>query len=223
MHQIAFFAVAPARYMTEGRMGLTTAPGGFGTPRFDGKVARVEGSMLILETEDAVASQTITTVRAACEFFGHDYEMDWFADFRDPLAPTDPDRTLHVDDDVARSLGQWFNYGTEVLDRLRPVANDEDDVTEVQLWPEHFDPACELGDADSGQRASFGASPGDADHPEPYLYVSPWGDIDRSDDYWNDVVFGGSSLGYSELEKSREPVDRGLDFLVRGYRLLHSS
>lgn len=204
-------------------MGLTAAPGGFGTPRFEGKVARVEGSSLILAIEDAIASQSITTVRAACEFFGHDYRVEWFADFHDPLAPTDPDRPLDVDDDIARSLGQWFNFGTEIFDRLRSRGNDEDDVSEVQLWPEHFDPACELGNAESGQRASFGASPGDANHHEPYLYVSPWGDIDRSDDYWNDVSFGGSSLGYSKLSKAGDPMEMGLDFLVRGYRLLHSS
>lgn len=204
-------------------MGLTAAPGGFGTPRFEGKVARVEGSTLILAIDDAIASQTITTVRAACEFFGNDYRVEWFADFRDPLAPTDPDRPLDVDDDIARSLGQWFNFGTEILDRLRSRGNDEDDVSEVQLWPEHFDPACELGSAESGQRASFGASPGDANHHEPYLYISPWGDIDRSDDYWNDVSFGGSSLGYSKLSEAGDPMERGLEFLVRGYSLLHSS
>ncbi len=223
LHQVAFFAVAPARYRAEGRMGLMAAPGGFGTPAFDGRVARVEGATLLLEAEDAVASQTITTVRAACQFFGHEYEVDWFSDFHDPLAPTDPDRPLDVDDDVARSLGQWFNFGTEVLELLRSQGNQDDDVSETQLWPEHFDPACELGNADAGQRASFGASPGDADHPEPYLYVSPWGDIDRSDEYWNDVGFGGASLGYSKLSKSRDPVDKGLDFLMRGYRLLHRS
>ena len=204
-------------------MGLTAAPGGFGTPPFGGKVMRVEGSTLVLESEDAVASQTITTVRAACEFFGHDYAVEWFTDFHDPLAPTDPDRLLDVDDEVARSLGQWFNYGYEVLERLRAHGIDEDEVSEVQLWPEHFDPACELGDAETGQRASFGASPGDANHPEPYLYVSPWDDIDRSDDYWNDVSFGGSSLSYSKLVKTGDPVDKGLDFMLRGYRLLHSS
>lgn len=223
LHQIAFFAVAPARYRVEERMGLTAAPGGFGTPPFRGQVMRVEGATLVLESEDAVASRTITTVRDACEFFGHDYEVDWFTEFRDPLAPTDPDRSLDVDDEVARFLGQWFNYGTEVLERLRSQGNEDDDVSEVQLWPEHFDPACELGDPDAGQRASFGASPGDSDHPEPYLYVSPWGDIDRSDEYWNDVAFGGSSLGYSKLVKTRDPVEKGLDFLLRGYRLLHSA
>ena len=42
-----------------------------------------------------------------------------------------------------------------------------------QIWPEHFDLACELG-ADAGTRARYGASPGDAAIPQPYLYVGPW-------------------------------------------------
>lgn len=223
LHQIAFFAVAPARYLAEQRMGLAATPGGFGTPPVEGKVMRVEGATLVLEGEDAIATQTITTVRAACEFFGHDYKVEWFTVFGDPLAPTDPDRPLQVDDEDALTLAEWFQYGTGVLERLRSHGNDDDDVSEVQLWPEHFDPACELGDAEAGQRASFGASPGDADHPEPYLYVSPWGDIDRSSEYWNDVAFGGASLGYSKLMNSRDPVGKGLDFLLRGYRSLQSA
>ncbi|MFZ0014315.1 MAG: hypothetical protein WAL25_09395, partial [Acidimicrobiia bacterium] len=92
----------------------------------------------------------------------------------------------------------------------------------VQLWPEHFDPATELGDSEKGQRASFGASPGDDAHPMPYVYVSPWGEVDRSERYWNDDAFGGSSLGYGELASSDDPVGMAVDFLLEGYRRLHA-
>ena len=44
LHQLAFFAVSPARYRAIGRMGLQPTPGGFGTPQFEGQVARVEGT-----------------------------------------------------------------------------------------------------------------------------------------------------------------------------------
>lgn len=223
LHQLAFFAIAPARYRVEGRMGLAAAPGGFGTPPFDGKVARVEGDALVLEERDAVASQTITTVRAACRFYGHDYEVDWFSDFHDPLTPIDPDQQLDVDDTAARALGQWFNFGTEALDRLRQHGTEDDDVSEVQLWPEHFDPATELGEVDLGQRASYGVSPGDSEHAQPYLYVAPWGEVGRDDDYWNDSSFGGASLGYADLATAEDPMDSALGFLLRGYRLLHSA
>jgi hypothetical protein len=203
-------------------MGLTATPGGFGTPRFDSKIARVEGDSLVLETREAVASQQITTVRAACEFFGHEYESGWFTGFRDPLQPVDPDLSLDVDDVAARAIGQWFNYGYEVLDRVRAHGVDGDDISDVQLWPEHFDPATELGDSDKGQRASYGASPGDDEHPTPYVYVSPWGEVDTSDTYWNDEAFGGSSLGYVDLASADDPVGLAVDFLLEGYRRLHA-
>ena len=51
-------------------------------------------------------------------------------------------------------------------------AAPDDDPTEAQLWPEHFDLALSIGP--DGGRANVGASPGDADHDAPYLYVGPW-------------------------------------------------
>ncbi len=222
LHQIAFFAIAPARYEAVGRMGLKAAPGGFGTPEFDGQVARVEGTLLVHESGGHVATQDITTVRAAAEFFGLDYEVDWFPDFHDPLAAVDPDQALTVDREAALALGEWFGFGFAVLNRLRRHGRDGDDVSEVQLWPEHLDPATELGDRERGERASFGASPGDAAHPEPYLYVAAWSELDRSNDFWNDASFNGASLGYASLREVDDPVDRGLEFLLEGYRALHA-
>lgn len=222
LHQIAFFAIAPARYKATGRMGLEAAPAGFGTPEFDGRVARVEGDLLVHEKDGNVATQQITTVRAAAVFFGVDYEVEWFQDFHDPLDPMDPDEPLQVHREAALALGRWFNFGFEVLNRLREHGRDGDDVTEVQLWPEHFDPATELGDQEKGQRASFGASPGDSANPEPYVYVSAWSEVDRSNDFWNNDSFNGASLGYGELVSADDPVERALDFLLEGYRILHA-
>ena len=223
LHQIAFFVLGPVRYRAEGRMGLQAAPGGFGTPSFDGRIIRVEGDSIVVEEAEKVASQTITTVRAAAEFVGIEYEVEWFPDFHDPLEPVGPDVPLAVDDAAARAIGQWFNFGADVLERLRGHGTVDDDVTEVQLWPEHFDPATELGNQEEGRRASYGASPGDGGHQEPYLYVAPWGEFDETDPYWNTGSFRGSLLGYSELVTAEDPVAAGLDFLVDGYRILHAS
>jgi hypothetical protein len=222
LHQVAFFAVSPARYQAEGRMGLRAAPGGFGTPEFDGRVARVEGSTLVHEQADGIASQAITTVRAAAEFLGVEYSTDWYQGFRDPLAPVDPDGELVVDDDAARALGAWFGFGFDVLETLRSHGSEGDDVSSVQLWPEHFDPAIEMGSEESGQRASYGTSPGDRSHRDPYVYVAAWGEIDRSNGYWNDEAFKGSSLGFTELQAAPDPAKVALDFLLEGYRLLHA-
>lgn len=223
LHQIAFFAMGPARFRATGRMGLQAAPGGFGTPKFDGRVARVEGTTLVHEQPDQVASQTITTVRAAADFFGVDYTVDWYQGFHDSLQPVDPDQPLEVDDVAARALGQWFNFGTEVLENLRAQVSGDADVTEVTLWPEHFDPAIEMGNEERGKRASYGASPGDGAHDEPYVYVSAWGEVDRSNPYWNESSFNGSSLGYSTLVSAPDPVTTAVEFLAGGYRALDSA
>lgn len=222
LHQIAFFAVAPARYKAMGRMGLKAAPGGFGTPEFDGRVARVEGDRLVHTQDGNVATQDITTVRAAAEFFGISYEVEWFADFHDPLSPGDPDALLDVDREAGLALGEWFGFGFDVLNQLREHGEEDDDVSETQLWPEHFDPATELGSQEKGQRASFGASPGDSANPEPYLFVASWTEVDRSNEFWNDESFNGASLGYSELIDASDPAARGLEFLLEGYRVLHA-
>ena len=221
LHQLAFFAISPTRYRAMGRMGLVATPDGFGTPPFDGRVARVEGVLLVDEQNGNVATQTISTVRAGAEFFGNEYEVDWFGDFHDPLTPADPELTLNVDEEASRAIGHWFDLGFAVLNELRGHGVEGEDVSDVQLWPEHFDPATELGDYDKGQRASFGASPGDGAHDKPYLYVASWSDIDRSNPYWNDEAFNGGSLGYDELAAASDPHDRAMEFLLDGYRILH--
>ena len=141
-------------------MGLRAKPGGFGTPEFEGRVARIEGDLLVLETGENVATQTISTVRAAAEFFGVDYHPLWFEDFKDQLPPMDPDAAVPAVDVVgALAIADWFQFGTDVLARLRGYGLPDDMVSETQIWPEHFDAAIEMGDEGRGQRASFGASP----------------------------------------------------------------
>lgn len=221
LHQIAFFAVSPARYQAIGRMGLRAIPGGFGTPEFEGRVARVEGNTLVHEHHGESDAQTITTVRDACSFLGVEYEVDWYQTFRDPLTPVDPDAPLEVHDAASRSLGDWFGFGFDVLETLRSYGSADDDVSTVQLWPEHFDPAIEMGSQDRGLRASYGLSPGDRAHADPYAYVAAWGEIDRSNEFWNDQAFNGASLGYSDLVAAPDPAKRALDFLLEGHRILH--
>jgi hypothetical protein len=222
LHQLAFFALAPARYAVEERMGLRAIPGGFGTPEYDGKTSSIEGNLLVHESGQSVASQAITSIRAAAEFFGVPYDEDWFTEFKDPLPAMDPDRPLRVEETPALALGEWFAFGFEVLERLRGEGSGDDEVSEVQLWPEHFDPAIEMGSESGGHRASYGASPGDRAHIEPYLYVSAWGEIDRVNPYWNDRNFNGASLPFVTLLEAEDQERVAHEFFMEGYRILHS-
>ena len=70
-------------------------------------------------------------------------------------------------------------------------------MTIVRIWPEHFDAAIDMGDGDAGRRATYGGSPGDRHHAEPYLYASPW--AGRIDPFFDDPTFKGVSLTYAEL------------------------
>ena len=223
LHQLAFFALAPARYKAIGRMGLRATPGGFGTPEFEGRVARIEGDLLVYESAGNIATQTITTIGSATEFLGIEYEEVWFPDFGDPLPPANPDAELSLDIEGVKAVAHWFEFGYELLNRLRGYGSAGDDVSEVQIWPEHFDAATEMGAKAHGRRASYGASPGDAAHPEPYVYVSAWDKIDRSNRYWNDTAFNGASLGYEQLAGEADPVTTALLFLLEGHRILHQA
>lgn len=220
LHQIAFFAVAPKRYREVGRLGLRAVGQGFGTPEFgDGERVLVEGTDLIWRLVDTDARQPISTVRDAAAFLGIPYEEVWFADFHDPPTAIPPDDRLQVSREASLALGDWFRFASDVLEEARRTPGTVE-VSEVQLWPEHFDPAFEMGSQQAGRRASYGGSPGDANHPEPYLYVSAWGEIDRSRRYWNDPHFDGASLGYAELLAADDPFATGVEFLRQGYQVL---
>ena len=224
LHQVAFFAVAPKRYSANGKLGLRYTHRGFGTPFFQdregrGEQVRVESDLLVHQTADGIRTEAITTAGAAARFLGLEYRDEWFEDFHDPLDPVRPDTVLAVDPRAADAVGEWFGFATHVLERARRTPGATE-VSRVQLWPEHFDPAFEMGSSDGGARASYGASPGDSAHPEPYLYVAAWGSIDRSDPFWNDTGFNGASLGYRALLEADDPYATALAFMQEGYRKL---
>lgn len=220
LHQLAFFAVAPKRYAATGKLGLRYTRGGFGTPFFgDGEQVRIEGGVLIRQQGTRAAATQPANLIEACRFLGIEYEESWFGDFHDPLPPIDPASPLVVGTAAAVAVGDWFGFATLVLEQARRTP-DAEEVSRVQLWPEHFDPAFEMGSSDEGRRASYGASPGDDAHPEPYLYVAAWGELDRSDPYWNDEAFNGASLGYREILDADNQVEAAHGFYRRGYERL---
>jgi hypothetical protein len=91
---------------------------------------------------------------------------------------------LDVDEEASRSLGDWYGFTASVLEELRAQFPDRE-PSRVQLWPEHFDLATELGSEAAGLRAGFGGSPGDDLHDEPYLYVVPWVPERADGEPWN--------------------------------------
>jgi hypothetical protein len=125
-----------------------------------------------------------------------------------------------VDIAAATALGDLYGFACSVLEELRAEQVDGDPSL-VRLWPEHFDMAFELGSEKEGKRANFGASPGDADHDEPYLYVGPW-NAEVSGELWNAASFNGAELGYSELLGANGQRRSALDFMSERYRALQA-
>jgi hypothetical protein len=212
LHALAEHVLCPLRHRATGRIGLRWTLGGFGTPFFrDGGVdrqVRVERGELVEGDHRA----PITTLRAAGEFAG--IVPGAPAGVYTPATPGEPDADLRVERSAASALGDWFGFTTSVLEQLRADAVAGDDVSRVQLWPEHFDIAVTLGP--DGARANFGGSAGDAQHPEPYLYVGPF--EQRSGVFWNEPF--GASLGYPALLASRDQRRAALAFFTTGRSLL---
>lgn len=213
LHALSEHVVAAARYAANGKIGLRFTKGGFGTPFFgDDRQVRVEPGILVVDE----VSHPLTTLGAAAAAVGVPLGAP---PLYAPLTRPDPDLDLGalVDPAAADVLGRWYGFAWSVLEQLRHDAAATA-PSRVQLWPEHFDPAVDAGDGAAGNRASFGASPGDAAHDEPYLYVLPW--VTRTGELWNDPAFPGASLGYRELCESADPRARALEFLRSGSEIL---
>jgi hypothetical protein len=205
LHALAEHVLAADLHRRTGRIGLRAAPGGFATPVVDGDASRrrvrVDGTDVAVDEAGEERRVAVTTLRAAAELVGIDAggPRDVY-----PLAtPLDLDAPLPVDADAAALLAAWFDLSDRALVRLAEL-RPHDDVTVTQLWPEHFDLARSMG------QANYGGSPGDADHPRPYLYVGPW-NPPPGDERWNEP-FGASLAWHETLD-----VDEAVAFLVDGH------
>jgi hypothetical protein len=179
VHGLAEHVLCAARYAAVGRIGLLPTNDGIATPPFGGRVVGVRG-LDLLDVRDVERRVPITTLRAAGEFFGVTPEPPplWT-----PATKHDLDAPLDVDQDGVAALAAWFAVVGAALATVHPDAT-------ATLWPEHFD----LGVTVDG--ATYGGSPGDDVHPEPYLYAIPPGDAvpDGDNEFWSETF--GASLSY---------------------------
>jgi hypothetical protein len=221
-HALAEHVLAPARHAANGKIGLRFTRHGFGTPWFaapEPVQLRVEGGHVIRDDDRAERREPITTLAAAAGLAGR--VPGPVTDLYESTTPLEPDAPLVVDPTAADLLGDWFGFGATALEQLRAEAGADDAPSRVQLWPEHFDLSVDLGDEAAGGRGTFGASPGDSVHPEPYLYVTHWGDV-PADPFWGDAAFGGASLPLATLVAADDQLGAALGFFRRGLALLRA-
>lgn len=206
LHRLAVYVVSPAQRRANGEIIMRATPGGFSTFPFGGRVVGVDGAELVVDG----ARYPIGSLSAAARIVGTPVDVGQQEQFDVP-PPGDLDEPLPVDAVAGRALGEWYAFATRVLERLRADAEPGEDATIVRIWPEHFDAAVDAGDAGADRRATYGASPGDAHHAEPYLYASPW--AGRVDAFFADPGFRGASRLRSELAAAADPERAAVAFL----------
>jgi hypothetical protein len=195
--------------------------GGFGTPFFgNDRQIRVEGGNVVIQDAEGARGEEITTLRRAARMVGIDYRATWGPAWHDPPVPADPDSPLDISPDAVLACSHVLGFGFSILEQIRVEAREQETPSRVQLWPEHFDAAVEIGVAAADRRGAFGVSPGYPAHPEPFVYVSPWSKDWLDDPYWNADSFGGSILNYPELLAAPNQRETALAFLRTGLELL---
>ena len=226
LHRVAVHVIARRRTDATGRFGLRATPGGFGTPAFGGpdhdEVLRVAGSTLVREqraqdgTHAAAHAIDGASLAALATFAGADLAGPLSVGSDTP-APGDPDLPLTVNPAAADRIARWFHLGACALDATVAARGPGATASVVQLWPEHFDLACDV--AAGATRANLGASPGDGFHEDPYVYVGPW-TADRPGDpaFWNAPF--GAVLGHDDVFTAADPIAVIAGFFTAGLDLL---
>lgn len=145
-------------------------------------------------------------------FFGNDMQIRVAGDQLITCeAGVERSERLEVDAAASAFIGDWYGFAASVLEELRVEAGDAVEPSRVQLWPEHFDLAVELGQQSAGARAAYGLSPGDEQHPEPYAYVAPWV-APVPGELWQAKDFAGAELSFAELLDAPDQRAAALDF-----------
>ncbi|MEA2458931.1 MAG: hypothetical protein QOC95_1903 [Thermoleophilaceae bacterium] len=203
LHRVAERVISPARARANGKIGLRWTLGGFGTPFFgaDAQI-RVNGAHLVIDAGGQERRHAIETISGSAAAIGFDLRG---------TAEERLDAPLEIDALASRFIGDWFGFVTSVLEQLRAEAPEEWEASRVQLWPEHFDVAVELGNEQAETRAAVGGSPCDAAHAEPYLYVAPW-TARPEGELWQARGFSGAEMGYSNLLAAADQRGAALEF-----------
>lgn len=225
MRRVAAHILARRRSDVTGRIDLRASPGGIATPAFgdEVEVLRTDGGALFVERAGMTAVHPLTTLDDLAAATGVDL-VSPVSLGGDPPSLGDPSERLDIDERAARVLGDWFGFVTTILDAILGMIGAAASPSAIHLWPEHFDVACDVAwGPGEGQRVNLGGSPGDGYHPEPYLYIGPWGpERPNEPEFWNAPF--GATLAYEsireagDLEASRRTavrfLDRGLDHLT---------
>ena len=211
LHRLAEHVVSPARYAVTGKIGLQQSPGGFATPPFGdtGRVIAVDLDHLVVTDASGVRRTPITTIADAARFVG--IMAGAPKDVYTPNTPLEPDAPLSVDLDAVEVVAMWYEL-THMALRAFAESIADDEPSEAQLWPEHFDLAM------FADRVNYGGSPGDDYIDVPYLYVGPFeGRPSKTNPFWNQPF--GAAMGFDEIAT----IQDAFEFFRKGRQLAQAS
>lgn len=195
LHGIAESVLAGPQHRRSGELALRQSPGGFATTAEPD--LRVEERVLVVAGTHRIP--LVGTLGALAH--AADVEFGPAADLYPDHADIDPADEIVLDETSLKMIIDWFALGAAALATFAP---DQP----ARLWPEHFDLAIDL------DAVTYGVSPGDEAHPEPYAYIS--GQTDHPHEFWNASF--GSVRSAADLE-SPELLDA---FWREGQRRLES-
>ncbi|MET0901335.1 MAG: hypothetical protein ABWY45_25755 [Mycobacterium sp.] len=159
---IAESAIAGPQHRVAGTIRLAVRPAGFIGTAIS---VEVQGTDLLWQQGRIPLTGSLSTLAEAAGLqFGPPTGV---YDVTEPLAP---DTELTIDPASAQVIYRSLYAGAQALITF---AEGQHPV----LWPEHFDVAVTVGEA------NYGVSPGDSYHPRPYAYVGPW--TPRAGAFWN--------------------------------------
>lgn len=220
LRRVAAHVLGRRRHQVAERFGLRVTPGGFGTPAFgDDEVLRLVPGALVHERDGRTRVEALAgaTLADLARLVGADLDRPFSAGGDTPPLG-DRDAPLRLRPEAVGAVTDWYALGAAALDAVLVTVEPQAMPSIVQLWPEHFDLACDVayGRAE-GRRVNLGASPGDAGIAEPYLYVGPWdGPPEGAAAFWNASF--GATLRRSQLHG--DPVRQATEFFRRGLTLL---
>lgn len=205
LHVLAEHLLAGDLSRRTGKIGLRVTRGGFGQPEVleggERRRIRLDGASIVVLQGDHERWHPLTTAAELAAFAAT--ELGAPTGSYEAETVLDASATVDVDAESAQVLAGWFDLVNTALEDVRR-RHAAAEPTIVQLWPEHFDAACTISEV------NLGGSPGDADHPEPYLYVGPW--TQRTGPFWNEPW--GASVSWRGVPD----VPAAVAFLEEGLR-----
>lgn len=198
LHTLAEHLLAGDLWTLTGKVGLRRTPGGFGQPEVliggTRRRLRIDRTRLVVLNGDTERWEELSSPAAAAHFANS--RLGAPTEVFTPETALDPEEPLAIDPAAASVLADWFELTETALEELRR-RHSHLAPSLVQLWPEHFDQAFSMAEI------NFGASPGDAEHPDPYLYVGPWAPVKGPP--WNEAW--GISRSASDVSNCAEAVE----------------